>query len=44
MRFFGSISTGVVEARKIAYRWQARLESKGFTTPPIVRAVARRLF
>ena len=43
-RLFGLVSRGIAGARRTAYRWQARLESRGLVTPPAVRALARRFF
>ena len=38
------ISNAIVGTRRVAYRWQARLERRGFRTPRALAAVARRLF
>jgi hypothetical protein len=43
-RLFGLVSQGIAGARKTAYRWQAKLEARGVVTPPVLRALARRLF
>jgi hypothetical protein len=43
-RLFGLVSQALASARKTAYRWQATLEARGVTPPPIISALARRLF
>jgi hypothetical protein len=43
-RLFGLLSETLGGVRKILYRWQARLESRGVTAPPIITALARRFF
>jgi predicted metal-dependent phosphoesterase TrpH len=41
---FGVGSRALKRARVSAYRLQARLEKRGFKTPPLIAAVARKLF
>ena len=43
-RLYGLVSQGLASARKAAYRCQARLEARGVTAPPVISALARRLF
>jgi hypothetical protein len=38
------ISTAIAGTRRVAYRWQGNLERRGFRTPRVLAAVARRLF
>lgn len=37
-------SACLLASRSVAYRWQRSLERRGFTTPAVIKAVARRLF
>jgi hypothetical protein len=41
---YRATSASLQAARTTAYRWQRRLERKGFTTPAVIKSAARRLF